>query len=141
MWRQGAGAFKLCEPAPFAFDASLGGVNGFSLNFNTDVWDSLPQEVKDAMQSSTAAWVTENVKRVNDGAKSGLARCEAEFGTKVTVASDAERNAWAQALPPLGKQWAEQRNAAGQPGTEILKAWMDEMRAANQPIARHWDRD
>ncbi|MDE0781357.1 MAG: hypothetical protein OSB67_11490, partial [Alphaproteobacteria bacterium] len=33
VWRQGAGAFKLCEPAPFAFDASLGAVNGFSLNF------------------------------------------------------------------------------------------------------------
>ncbi len=141
VWRQGAGAFKLCEPAPFAFDASLGGVNGFSLNFNTDVWDSLPQEVKDAMDAAAPAWVAENVKRVNDGAKSGLARCEAEFGTKVTVASDVERNTWAAALPPLGKQWAEQRNAAGQPGTEILKAWMDAMRAADQPIARHWDRD
>jgi len=141
VWRQGAGAFKLCEPAPFAYDATLGGVNGFSLNFNSDVWDSLPGEVKKAMQDSTKAWVTENVKRVNDGAKSGLARCEAEFGTKVTKASDAERLAWAKALPPLGKQWAEARNAAGQPGTEILKAWMGEMRAANQPIARQWDRE
>ncbi|MBT5945564.1 MAG: C4-dicarboxylate ABC transporter permease, partial [Rhodospirillaceae bacterium] len=55
--------------------------------------------------------------------------------------SDAERLAWAKALPPLGKQWAEARNAAGQPGTEILKAWMGEMRAANQPIARQWDRE
>ena len=141
VWRQGAGAFKLCEPAPFAFDATLGGVNGFSLNFNRDVWDSLPEEVQKAMEASTGAWVAENVKRVNDGAKSGLARCEAEFGTKVTKASTEQRNAWAQALPPLGKQWAEQRNAAGQPGTEILKAWMDEMRAANQPIARQWDRE
>lgn len=141
VWRQGAGAFKLCEPAPFAFDATLGGVNGFSLNFNRDVWDSLPEEVQKAMQASTGAWVTENVKRVNDGASSGLARCESEFGTKVTKASTDQRNAWAKALPPLGKQWAEQRNAAGQPGTEILKAWMDEMRANNQPIARQWDRE
>ena len=141
VWRQGAGAFKLCEPAPYAFDASLGGVNGFSLNFNRDVWDSLPEEVQNAMSEAAPAWVTENVRRVNAGAVSGLARCEAEFGTKVTVASDEERNAWAAALPPLGKQWAEARNAAGQPGTEILKAWMDEMRAADQPIARHWDRD
>ncbi len=141
VWRQGAGAFKLCEPAPFAYDATLGGVNGFSLNYNKDVWETLPEEVQLAAQAATKAWVTENVKRVNEGAKSGLARCEAEFGTKVTKASTEERNAWAQALPPLGKQWAEERNAAGQPGTEILKAWMDEMRANNQPIARHWDRD
>jgi TRAP-type C4-dicarboxylate transport system substrate-binding protein len=141
VWRQGAGAFKLCEPAPFAYDAGLGGVNGFSLNFNRDVWDSLPEEVQNAMRAATPAWVNENVKRVNDGATSGLARCEKEFGTKLTTASTEQRNAWAMALPPLGKQWAEERNKAGQPGTEILKAWMDEMRAANQPIARHWDRD
>lgn len=141
VWRQGAGAFKLCEPAPFAYDATLGGVNGFTLNFNSDVWDGLPDEVKKAMRDSTPAWVNENVKRVNDGAVSGVARCEAEFGTKVTTASNDERNQWAAALPPLGKQWAEARNKAGQPGTEILKAWMDEMRAANQPIARHWDRE
>ncbi len=141
VWRQGAGAFKLCEPAPYAFDATLGGVNGFSLNVNRDVWDSLPEEVQNALQSSTPAWVEENVKRVNGGAVWGLDRCQKEFGTKVTKASTEQRNAWAKALPPLGKQWAEQRNAAGQPGTEILKAWMDELRAANQPIARQWDRE
>jgi TRAP-type C4-dicarboxylate transport system substrate-binding protein len=141
VWRQGAGAFKLCEPAPYAFDASLGAVNGFSLNFNRDVWDSLPEEVQNAMSAAAPAWVAENVKRVNDGAKWGLNRCQTEFGTKVTTASPEERNAWAAALPPLGKQWAEARNKAGQPGTAILKAWMDEMRAADQPIARQWDRD
>ncbi len=141
VWRQAAGAFKLCEPAPFAYDATLGGVNGFSLNVNSDVWDGLPGEVKKALQDSLSAWVNENVKRVNDGASKGVARCEKEFGTVVTKASPKDRQAWAMALPPLGKQWAEQRNKAGQPGTAILKAWMDEMRAANQPIARHWDRD
>jgi TRAP-type C4-dicarboxylate transport system substrate-binding protein len=141
VWRQGAGAFKLCEPAPFAFDATLGGVNGFSLNVNKDVWASLPDEVKNALDSSTSAWVEENVKRVNNGAKWGVARCAKDFGTKVTKATTEQRNAWANALPPLGKQWAEQRNKAGQPGTAILKSWMDEMRANNQPIARHWDRD
>ncbi len=93
------------------------------------------------MSAAAPAWVAENVKRVNDGAKWGLNRCQTEFGTKVTTASPEERNAWAAALPPLGKQWAEARNKAGQPGTAILKAWMDEMRAADQPIARQWDRD
>lgn len=141
VWRQGAGAFKICEPAPFAFDATMGGVNGFSLNYNRDVWDGLPKEVQDAATAAAPVWVSTNIERVNAGASSGLATCEKEFGTEVTVASDEERNAWAAALPPLGKQWAEERNAAGQPGTEILKAWMDEMRAADQPIARHWDRD
>ena len=141
VWRQGAGAFKLCEPAPFAYDATLGGVNGFSLNVNRDVWESLPEEVQKAMQAAAPTWVAKNVERVNAGAASGVESCKKNFGTEVTEATTEQRNAWAAALPPLGKEWAEQRNAAGQPGTEILKAWMDEMRANNQPIARHWDRD
>ena len=136
VWRQAAGAFKLCEPAPFVIDADLGAVNGFSLNVNTDVWDGLPDEVKNALRAGIPAWQTEQVKRVNDGAEGGLAKCKAEFGTVYTRMSDAEIKQWANLLPPLGKEWAAARDKAGEPGTEILKAWMDEMRAKNQPVAR-----
>lgn len=88
VWRQAAGAFKLCEPAPYVLDGKLGGVNGFSMNVNKDVWDGLPDEVRNALKQATTAWVEENVSRVNKGAKSGLIRCQKEFGTVVTALSD-----------------------------------------------------
>ncbi len=139
VWRQAAGAFKLCEPAPFVIDADLGAVNGFSLNVNQDVWDGLPEEVRNALKSGIPAWQKEQVKRVNEGAISGMELCKKDFGTVYTKMSDPEIKQWAEMLPPLGKQWAAARDKKGQPGTAILKAWMDEMRAKKQPVARDWD--
>lgn len=139
VWRQAAGAFKLCEPAPFVIDADLGAVNGFSLNVNKDVWDGLPDEVKRALRAGIPAWQKEQVKRVNEGAESGLERCKKDFGTVYTRMSDSEIKQWANLLPPLGKEWAAARDKKGEPGTAILKAWMDEMRAKKQLVARDWD--
>jgi TRAP-type C4-dicarboxylate transport system substrate-binding protein len=141
VWRQAAGAFKLCEPAPFALDAKLGGVNGFSLNVNKDIWDGLPDEVKKALQDATPAWVSENIDRVNKGAKGGLAKCEKEYGTVVTELSSDDVKAWAFALPNIAQEWAKAQDAKGLPGTPILKAWMDEMRAQKQLVVRNWDRE
>ena len=140
-WPAAAGQFKICEPAPYALEADIGAVSGFALNVNKDVWNGLPDEVKTAFIEAAPLWKTDNIARVKKVTGFMVSRCTKEFGTEFTKLSDAERNEWANALPSLGKEWAQQRNEAGEPGTEILKTYMDAMRAANQPIARHWDRE
>ena len=139
VWRQAAGAFKLCEPAPFVIDADLGAVNAFSLNVNKDTWAGLPGEVKNALKAAVPAWQKDSIDRVNNGAAAGLARCKKDFGTVYTKMSDADIKAWAAMLPPLAKNWAAAQDKKGLPGTAILKAWMKEMRANNQPVMRDWD--
>ena len=139
VWRQAAGAFKLCEAAPYVIDADLGAVNALSLNVNQDVWDGLPDEVRKALRAGVPAWQAESVKLAVDGAEGGMERCVKEFGTVYTRMSDAEITEWANLLPPLARDWAAAQDKKGLPGTPILKAWMDEMRAKNQPVARDWD--
>lgn len=140
-WPAAAGQFKICEPAPYALEADIGAVSGFALNVNKDTWNGLPDEVKTAFIEAAPLWKTDNIARVKKVTGFMVKRCTEKFGTEFTKLSDAERNQWANALPSLGKEWAEQRNKAGEPGTEILKTYMDAMRAAKQPIARHWDRE
>jgi TRAP-type C4-dicarboxylate transport system substrate-binding protein len=140
-WPAAAGQFKICEPAPFALEADIGAVSGFALNVNKDVWDAFPDEVRSAFTAAAPFWKTDNIARVKKVTGAMVARCTTQFGTEFTKISDDERNRWANALPSLGREWAEQRNKAGEPGTEILKTYMDAMRAANQPIARQWDRE
>ncbi|MCZ6591975.1 MAG: C4-dicarboxylate TRAP transporter substrate-binding protein [Alphaproteobacteria bacterium] len=140
-WPAAAGQFKICEPAPYALEADIGAVSGFALNVNKDVWNGLPDEVKNAFIEAAPLWKTDNIARVKKVTGIMVNRCTKKFGTEFTKLSDAERSQWANSLPSLGKEWAEQRNKAGEPGTEILKTYMDAMRAANQPIARHWDRE
>lgn len=140
-WPAAAGQFKICDPAPYALEADIGAVSGFALNVNKDVWNGLPDEVKNAFIEAAPLWKTDNIARVKKVTGIMVNRCTKEFGTEFTKLSDSERSQWANALPSLGKEWAEQRNKAGEPGTEILKTYMDTMRSANQPIARHWDRE
>jgi TRAP-type C4-dicarboxylate transport system substrate-binding protein len=140
-WPAAAGQFKICEPAPYALDADIGAVSGFSLNVNMDSWNAFPDEVKQAFTEAAPLWKDNNIARVKKVTGIMVGKCQKEFGTEFTKLTDAERKQWAMALPPLGKEWAAARDKAGEPGTEILKSYMDTMRAANQPIARNWDRE
>lgn len=140
-WKQAMGAFKLCEPAPFMIDPKLGAAQTGGMNVNLDFFNGLPEEVRNAFVAAAEAWHAKNVDLVTAGASKGLARCVREFGTKVTVMSDAERKEWARMMPNFAKEWAATLDAKGQPGTKVLTAYMDAMREADQPILRHWDRE
>ena len=140
-WPAAAGQFKLCEPAPYALNADIGAVSGFSLNVNKDSWEGLPEPVRAAFSAAAPAWKTSNIARVEKVTSIMVGKCQKEYGAQFTNLSDAERVAWAKALPPLGKDWADRVNTAGGPGTAILATYMDAMRAAKQPIARQWDKE
>lgn len=141
IWMQVSGAFKLCEPAPFALDAGLGAASIHSLNFNLDKWNSLPDEVKQALTGAGGAWNKMQIDRLVGGTAAMRQRCEKDFGMQYTRMDPQERLKWAKSMPNLAKQWAKEMNDKGLPGTQILSLYMDEMRAAKQPLARHWDRE
>lgn len=48
-WASAAGAFKLCEPAPFIFDTGFGAHQAVSMTVNTDYFEGLPSEVRTAI--------------------------------------------------------------------------------------------
>ena len=135
MYGYAAGAFKLCEPASYVLDASIGATSGFSLNANKDVWAALPDEVKVALRKATPAWRKEITKITEDGATAQLARCEKEFGLKSAQLSDADRTKWAGLIPNLAKKLASDLDAKGQPGTAVLVAYMNALRAANLVVS------
>lgn len=141
IWMQVSGAFKLCEPAPYALDAGLGAASIHSLNINLDTWDALPDEVKQALKNSGGAWNKMQIDRLVGGTAAMRQRCEKDFGMQYTRMDPQERLNWAMSMPNLAKQWAKSMNDKGLPGSQILSMYMDEMRAAKQPLARHWDRE
>ena len=140
-WAEAAGNFKLCEPAPFFLDAKLGAVQSHNISVNQDVWDGLPDEVKQALKNATPIHQKTATDLVVNGASKGIERCKTEFGSEVTTLSNDDRNKWAASLDNAAKEWAEDLEKQNIPGKAILTAYMDIMRAANQPIARHWDRE
>jgi TRAP-type C4-dicarboxylate transport system substrate-binding protein len=140
-WAEAAGGFKLCEPAPYFLDASIGGVQSHNISVNKDVWEGLPEEVRAAMKASTAAHQARATSLVVDGAAKGIETCKSAYKSEVTKMSGADRTKWAMALDNAAKPWAADLEKSGVPGKAVLSAYMDAMRAANQPIERHWDRE
>lgn len=140
-WAQAAGAFKLCEPAPYMLHADLGAAQSAILNINLDSLAALPEEVRKAIVDNAENWHVANEKIVVGAAEAMLNRCRNEFGLEETELPQVERVAWAMTLPNIAQEWATNLDKAGQPGSEVLKIYMDTMRANNEPVLRNWDKE
>lgn len=138
-WSQVAGSFKLCEPGPYMLDGGFGSAGVHTLTVNNDVWTRLPDEVKDAMTKHGETWHKTQTALLLEGSASAMEFCKQSHNLVVSKLSDDDRKAWADALPPLGLEWAKGLEAAGLPGNAYLKAYMDRMRAAGQLVYRNWD--
>jgi TRAP-type C4-dicarboxylate transport system substrate-binding protein len=141
LWQQAYTAFKLCEIGAFRLDVDFGAVSPMLLTVNKDSWGKLPDEVKTAFQDAANAWATESDRRIKANSEAGRQRCEKEHKLKTTKLPEADRKAWAFAMPNVAKAWAKRQDDARLPGTKMLTAWMDYMRDKKQPIVRNWDRE
>jgi TRAP-type C4-dicarboxylate transport system substrate-binding protein len=139
LWQQAMAGFKFCELAPRHLDVHFGAVSNVALTMNKDSWNKMPAKVKDVLKASAKDWGAANDKKLKAGAQAGKAMCEKTYNQKTSALTQAEMKTWANALPPMGKNWAKQQDSAGMQGTKILSAWMDFMREKKQPLLRDWD--
>jgi TRAP-type C4-dicarboxylate transport system substrate-binding protein len=140
-WQQAYTAFRMCELGPFRLNVDFGGISPIIMTVNKDVWTKFPDEVKAAFREAADVWAKDNDRRIKQGSEAGRERCVKENNMKISDLSEADRKAWAFALPAIAQDWAKRQDAAGLPGTKMLAAWMDFMREKKQPIVRNWDRE
>jgi len=141
MWQQAYTAFRMCELGAFRLDTDFGAVSPILLTVNKDTWGKLPDEVKAVFREAADIWAKETDRRIKAASEAGRQKCEKDNNLKVTKLSDADRRAWAMAMPNVAQNWAKREDAAKLPGTKMLAAWMDYMREKKQPIIRNWDRE
>jgi len=141
MWQQAYTAFRMCELGAFRLDTDFGAVSPILLTVNKDTWGKLPDEVKSAFREAANTWAKETDRRIKAASEAGRQKCEKDNYLKVTKLSDADRRAWAMAMPNVAQNWAKREDAAKLPGSKMLAAWMDFMREKKQPIVRNWDRE
>ena len=56
----------------------------------------------------------------------------------MTELDDAQRLAWANAMPNIAKSWASKLDGAGAPGSDMLKAYVGKLVAEGQTPVRDW---
>ncbi len=139
-WPDVTGSQKLCEPAKHVLHGNIGGIVGHIITVNERFYKSLPEEVRNAFDTAAPLYADYQADVVLSGTKKQTEFCTKEQGMEVVVLDDAQRAAWAKALPPLGLDWAKDLDSKGRPGTELLSFYMDEIRAGGSP-ARDWDKE
>ncbi len=138
-WAESAVSYKLYEVAPYMMDIRLGAVTSKVISANARTWERLPEEVQDVLAGVAIEYRDELATETDRRAEHSREEFEAQGGEIVPLTLE-QRQAWAESLPNMAREWAEDLERRGLPGRQILTDYMDIMRE-NQPIVRHWDRE
>jgi TRAP-type C4-dicarboxylate transport system substrate-binding protein len=139
-WAEGSIAYRLYEVAPYLIDVRLGAVSSKVINVNERTWARLPDEVKTVLRETAADYRDELAREADR--RSAKSKIEfVERGGTIVSLSEEQRQAWADGLPNIATEWADEMETRGFPGHAILHDYMEIMRANEQPILRHWDRE
>ncbi|NNK77799.1 MAG: C4-dicarboxylate TRAP transporter substrate-binding protein [Litoreibacter sp.] len=137
IWPEAAKTFKIVEVAPYMLDVSLGAVNTKTITVNKDYWDGLPEEVQGVLQEVAVAYRDHVAGIAMDRAQASRDAYVAAGGT-IVAASEADRAAWAAAIPDIAAEWASGLDAKGEAGTEMLNAYLGKLEAAGYTGVRDW---
>lgn len=132
--------YKFYEVAPYITKVNFGAQYGSALTINLDVWDSLPDAVKDAITAASKSYMeVVNEAYYTSGAKSLQAAAAA--GAKLSEFPEEQRKAYAEKMPNVAMEWAKGLDAKGVPGIKALTLYMKLSREAGIVHARDWSQE
>ncbi|AZV79324.1 C4-dicarboxylate ABC transporter [Parasedimentitalea marina] len=137
LWPEAAKTFKIAEVAPYMLSVDLGAVNTKTVTVNADYWAKLPEEVQIALRD-VAVMYRDHVAGLTMDRASASREAYVAAGGTIVEASQADREAWAAAMPNIAAEWAETLNAKGEPGTDMLQAYIGKLEAAGYTGVRDW---
>lgn len=135
---------KIYEVAPYITRVDMGVAFSGAVAINRDSWDGLPEEVQTAMVEAGEYYTVSHGEDL-------LARHEKMFElmleagagqnppVTMTQMSEADRQAWVNAMPNIAKEWADGLEAQGLPARAFMKAYLDGVRALGETPVRNWD--
>ncbi|MFN3664484.1 C4-dicarboxylate TRAP transporter substrate-binding protein, partial [Yoonia sp.] len=119
----GALPTRIYEVAPYVTRVQMGTVFSGGVAINRDRWESLPEEVQQAMLEAGAYYSEAHAQDMMDRpevAMEQIATLGADQSTPVTIVEmdPAERQAWVDALPNLAGEWAAENDGRGLPAAD-----------------------
>lgn len=137
LWPEAAVTFGMAEVAPYMLVADLGAVNSKTVTVNADVWEDLPDEVKEVLQTVSIEYRDHVAGIAMDRAEASR-QAYVEAGGTIVEMSQEDRQAWADSMPNIAAEWAANLDGTGAPGTEMLNAYMGKLADAGFVPLRDW---
>lgn len=132
-------AVKLHEVAPYVTLVNIGAQSTGCLAINRDRLASLPPEVQKIIHEVGDGYTQKFAEVQMATAEAALEGMKAG-GATVSEFPEAERARWAQALPPIGREWADEMAAKGLPGQEVLAAYIAALQEQGVEMPRDWSK-
>ena len=141
----GALPAKLYEVAPYINRFDAGGAFSGAVAINRDTWDTLPEEVQNAMIEAGKYYTDAHGKDLLERHEFALNKMVEVGATQdppvtIVVMPPEERAAWVNKLPDIAGDWAAELEAQGVPAKEFLAAYMDGLRERGETPVRDWDK-
>lgn len=137
---------KIYEVAPYITRVDMGVAFSGAVAINQDTWDSLPEEVQNAMIEAGQYYTESHGKDLlerHEAAIDTMVETGAEQDPPVQVSpmSDEDIEAWTEAMPNIAKEWADSLEEEGVPARDFLSAYMEGLREQGEEPVRAWDEE
>ena len=140
MFPEATAGFLLHEVAPYYTEVGFGASPQGAITINLDSFEALPEEVQQILielGEEYEATVGDEVVRERDEAYETM---EAD-GAEIRSLSDEERAEWAELLPNLPNEAAQEANEMGLPGTEAFRIYIETQEELGYEFPREWTID
>ena len=134
-----ASAIKVYEVAPYICMVNFGAQFAGGISINKDVFESFPPEMQKIFIDVGKMYNKKLAEAQAARADKAMAAMKAG-GATVVYLSEAERKRWADKLPNVPMQWADNMEKKGLPGKTMLKGYLDGLRNRGVKLARDWDK-
>ncbi|MBI2203046.1 MAG: C4-dicarboxylate TRAP transporter substrate-binding protein [Candidatus Rokubacteria bacterium] len=137
MFVDGTWGFKLFEVAKHYTFTNFGAIVIGAITVNKDTWAKLPDPVRAVLREVSEEY---GVKQVEAGLKKQERGLEAmkQAGTTFFSLPFSELQKWADTLPNIPQQKADEANAKGLPGTEVIRGYITGLEAEGFKLPRRW---
>jgi TRAP-type C4-dicarboxylate transport system substrate-binding protein len=131
---------KLFEQAKYVTLTNFGAQYAGAIVAKKSWFDEQPDAVKAAIRTGVAEFAKAYRAGLEQRVAGAMAAMKAG-GAEIYQLPEAERVAWAKALPNLPMDWAKELDGKGLAGTTTAKAYLDKLRAAGVTLPREWDKE
>ncbi|MGR3320411.1 MAG: C4-dicarboxylate TRAP transporter substrate-binding protein [Pseudooceanicola sp.] len=129
--------YKFYEVAPYVTKINFGAMYASALTVNLDIWNDLPEDVQQAIQEVADEYRDIAAESYRTGGQASLDKAAAE-GATISELAASERQAYAENLPNIARDWAKSLDERGLPGTKTLETYMRLSKEAGIEHARDW---
>jgi TRAP-type C4-dicarboxylate transport system substrate-binding protein len=140
LWPEAAKTFKIAEVAPYMLKTNFGAVNSKTVTVNADYWKKLPDEVKTVL-GEVAVEYRDHIANIAMDRAAASEAAYVEAGGTIVEVPEADRAAWANAMPDLATEWTQTLNDKGEDGTAMMNAYLGKLSEAGFTGVRDWSQE